>query len=463
MAPSARVCPPPPGWVPGRLRLRDVDPRRQRRDARQASGCAARPTSAPCEKSRAAEARDPEGFRIWTPEIELHGGGGGRPGTARGRYLDPGWLAALSKVGGRAQYTVTFTNSGQASADAAVGMPQGSAAFGPSSSCVAAEESEEEDMLGVMPSESATPGRRGTARKASTRSGTCSKTHPVFLCDKVYTPKCEELGVNANSGIKRFLVNSVPCFCSLTVVNFRDHLLGDRGILGVLPLFRNSRQLRSLNLAGNGIHTTGLRAVVTVFQENNEHLSLAVLDLSRNPIPASCTADLTRLLAQKKNLLMLGLTGTTLPMDKRQRLLRQCLANFEAAEPRAMHEAWNLTREGERFADRDLWIQCGPILMSRSRDAGSYADVESCYQDSLLTGGLTTPGWVTPGGPGGMMAGSLGGMGADGLPSLSRESSTIGLHELPIMTPHASRRDNKVTFSSGFAGGFDDRVTSLLS
>jgi len=185
---------------------------------------------------------------------------------------------------------------------------------------------------------------------------------------KIYKPKCEDLDVKMNSGVKELLMTAPPCFCSLQAVNFRNFLLGNRGVQALWPILRYARALKSLNLAGNDIHDEGARFIITVLEADAANLgkddvgSLVLVDLSKNPITGSLAEDLMRFNDKRKDVLMLGLANTMMPMAKRQRLLRQCLTKFAGVEPHVMLEAWRLANDPRDFVDRELFIQCERIV-----------------------------------------------------------------------------------------------------
>lgn len=204
--------------------------------------------------------------------------------------------------------------------------------------------------------------QRDREKAAMRKRMLCSKEHRVHLRNQVYDPECSELKVNPNSGVKKLLANCDPCFCWLESVSFKNHLLGDRGVLGLLPLLKFCRTLKSLNLAGNGLRSEGLGALVSEFKTPGEHLGLCVLDLSHNPIHGKCFDEILRLVMSKRNLLLFGVQGTTLNFEQRQRLLRQALSNFDAADLAAKREAWEIADSGEYFSDRELWLRASQIL-----------------------------------------------------------------------------------------------------
>eukprot|EP00747_Dinoflagellata_sp_TGD_P167940 gnl/TRDRNA2_/TRDRNA2_193285_c0_seq1.p1 gnl/TRDRNA2_/TRDRNA2_193285_c0~~gnl/TRDRNA2_/TRDRNA2_193285_c0_seq1.p1 ORF type:complete len:634 (-),score=55.52 gnl/TRDRNA2_/TRDRNA2_193285_c0_seq1:156-1970(-) len=203
---------------------------------------------------------------------------------------------------------------------------------------------------------------KASGRGNATSLALCSKNHAAFLRDRVYTPKCWDLRVHANSGVRDLLTYCDPCFCCLTVVSFRNFLLGDRGVLGLLPLFRFSRCLQSVNLSGNLLKGEGVSGVLSAFQEAGHHLNLLICDLSNNPISSPLADELLQFITQRVHVVLLGLAGTSLPQLHRQRLLRQSLSNFSAADPQIMIEAWKLTQDSTMFADRDLWVSCVPFV-----------------------------------------------------------------------------------------------------
>lgn len=188
---------------------------------------------------------------------------------------------------------------------------------------------------------------------------------------KIYKPKCEDLDVKMNSGVKELLMTAPPCFCSLQSVNFRNFLLGNRGVQALWPLLRYARALKSLNLAGNDIHDDGARHILAVL-EADYHVDvggLEVIDLSKNPITGSLAAELMAFNTKRKDVILLGLADTNLPMVKRQKILRQCLTKFAGVEAHVMLEAWRLAADPRDFVDRELFIQCERIVQGTHGEA----------------------------------------------------------------------------------------------
>jgi len=62
--------------------------------------------------------------------------------------------------------------------------------------------------------------------------------------------------------------------------------------------------------------------------------------------------------------MLLGLAGTTLSSMRRQRLLKQCLANLSCADEPMMLEVWRLARHRNNMTDSELWMQCDHLLKS---------------------------------------------------------------------------------------------------
>merc|ERR1712217_476234 len=155
------------------------------------------------------------------------------------------------------------------------------------------------------------------------------------------------------------------CFCNLQVISFRNFFLGDRGLDGLLPLFKFARALRHLSLASNGMREAFLQHLSTALLEPTFLFHLISLDLSHNPISSASMDDLLKLLPQRKGLLLIGLTGTALADTYRQQAMRQILANFARAEKADMLDACQFVGDLDRFADRELWVRCTQVLKER--------------------------------------------------------------------------------------------------
>lgn len=187
----------------------------------------------------------------------------------------------------------------------------------------------------------------------------CSKQHATILKERVYEVECAEQGIRPNSGVSRLLLSCDPCLCWLEEVSFRDLFLGDRGVQGLLPLLKYSRNLRSLNLAGNGLRKDGLLAVVGALRDPDSHNSLCCLELSQNPVHNHCFDGLLGLCTNKENILMLGCVGTNLPPLARARLLKRTMQNFQAADLSEQEKAFRYAESsGESFSDRELFHTC---------------------------------------------------------------------------------------------------------
>eukprot|EP00928_Gymnodinium_smaydae_P049473 TRINITY_DN33204_c0_g1_i1.p1 TRINITY_DN33204_c0_g1~~TRINITY_DN33204_c0_g1_i1.p1 ORF type:complete len:535 (-),score=78.42 TRINITY_DN33204_c0_g1_i1:45-1649(-) len=193
----------------------------------------------------------------------------------------------------------------------------------------------------------------------------CSrKNHPQFLFEKIYTPRCVELGVQINSGVQRKLLYGGGCLCNLESLNVANMLIGDRGIRAVLPLLRSARRLKSLNLSGNRLREAGLRDCLKCLEDPDTCGSLAVLDVSHNPISSPSAPDLVSLLNNRRSILILGMYGTAMPNVRRQHLLRRSLATFAQAPTSEMCQAWQLSSPGSGFSDPEAWVQCASVVES---------------------------------------------------------------------------------------------------
>eukprot|EP00928_Gymnodinium_smaydae_P004044 TRINITY_DN11415_c0_g1_i1.p1 TRINITY_DN11415_c0_g1~~TRINITY_DN11415_c0_g1_i1.p1 ORF type:complete len:595 (-),score=97.87 TRINITY_DN11415_c0_g1_i1:241-2025(-) len=193
----------------------------------------------------------------------------------------------------------------------------------------------------------------------------CSRrNHPQFLFEKVYARRCTELNIHINSGVESILLDSALCFCNLESVNLTNLLLGDRGVLGVLPLFKSARRLKCLNLGGNKIREKGFRELTLQLSDPEVCSLLVVLDVSYNPISSTSATDLVTLLTKRRSILVLGMIGTDMPSVRRQNLLRRTLDSFAQAPTSDMCQAWQLSSPGTGFADSELWVQCASVVES---------------------------------------------------------------------------------------------------
>jgi len=194
-----------------------------------------------------------------------------------------------------------------------------------------------------------------------------SKQHATFLRDHVYIQACTELSVHPNSRVRELLkrCSKWMCFCDLEVVSFRNCLLGDRGLLAMLPLLTFARGLKCLSLIGNGMREASIRQLVAALLEPTNCSSLLVLDLSQNAIPQKGAEWLLRFLPRRRRLLLLGLKDAGLPENLRKQVMMKSLANFVVASPTDMLEAWRLSKDNMRLADRDLWLRCDEIIRKK--------------------------------------------------------------------------------------------------
>ena len=97
-------------------------------------------------------------------------------------------------------------------------------------------------------------------------------------------------------------------FSSITRVDFSYLLIGDHGVLTLVPVLHRLYKLRWLNLAHNGIKNTGLRELVQHCLLT--HPSITHLDLSGNLISKDGGKDLLLLVTRNLNLATLVLEGT---------------------------------------------------------------------------------------------------------------------------------------------------------
>lgn len=225
--------------------------------------------------------------------------------------------------------------------------------------------------------------------KAAKATISCSRQHPAVL-KKHYASECLEKGLHPNSGVSSYVLGCDPCLCGLEVVSFRNLFVGDRGVVALLPLLRYSRNLRSLNLAGNGLRRDGIQTIVGALQEPGEHTtSLCILELSQNPMHRLCFDGLMGLAAARQNILMMGCTGTSLPPWARSRLLKRHMENLMAADPAEQERAFRLADEGgDYFADREL-----------VHNVNSYLE-EVRQEKQLATASILSPGGRRSGSPG---------------------------------------------------------------
>lgn len=196
-------------------------------------------------------------------------------------------------------------------------------------------------------------GQDKTGEQNERRCECSTPLHAVTLRDDVYMGKCSELRVKANSGVLAWLADSNLCTCQLPGGNFKNMLLGNRGVLAVLPLLDCMQSLRSLSLAGNGLRGAGVQAVIAALSSGKMLPQLCVFDLSHNPLSSPSGDSLEPLLNDREDLLFLGLAGTALGSSHRQRLMRHALANFQNAEPSKALEAWHLAAS-TGFSDLEL-------------------------------------------------------------------------------------------------------------
>jgi hypothetical protein len=222
----------------------------------------------------------------------------------------------------------------------------------------------------------------------------CSKGHGERLFRKIYKPKCGDIHVKVNSGVKELLITQPPCFCSLQAVSFRNFLIGNRGVQALWPLLRYARVLKSLNLVGNDIHDTGVQHILQVLEADAQAAGkddiscLLLVDLSRNPITGALVPDLMHFNDARKDVLMLGLADTNMPQQKRQRILRQGLAKFAGVEAHLMLEAWRLARDPLHFFDRQLFLQAERIVESTHGNC-----IFDMQEVSRQPGAKRTVGW----------------------------------------------------------------------
>lgn len=196
----------------------------------------------------------------------------------------------------------------------------------------------------------------------------CSQGHGERLMKKIYKVKCQQVKVKMNSGVQELLLSS-PCFCGLQVINFRNMLIGNRGVRGLWPLLKYARALKSLSLAGNCIHDDGVLYVIHTIEGENKgadhHKSdvggLLVLDLSQNPFSQVVAPEIARFYEARKDVLLLGLAKTPVPTARRQHILRQGLQKFANSPPHLMLEAWRLAKAAE-FVDFEFFSQCERVV-----------------------------------------------------------------------------------------------------
>jgi len=191
--------------------------------------------------------------------------------------------------------------------------------------------------------------------------------HMLTLRDGVYVASCKQQRVKANSGVLSWFSGSDRCICLQEGGSFNNLLLGNRGILSVLPLLECMKALKHLSLNGNGLRDAGIRAVVSTLSGEEALPQLCVLDLSHNPLSMASADQIEPVIESRERLLLLGLTGTSLSGGQRQQLMSKALTNFENAAPDEALEAWRLAASAG-FADQ-AWYSAHAKALQNSPTA----------------------------------------------------------------------------------------------
>eukprot|EP00929_Paragymnodinium_shiwhaense_P052750 TRINITY_DN2641_c0_g1_i4.p1 TRINITY_DN2641_c0_g1~~TRINITY_DN2641_c0_g1_i4.p1 ORF type:complete len:678 (+),score=164.75 TRINITY_DN2641_c0_g1_i4:237-2270(+) len=261
------------------------------------------------------------------------------------------------------------------------------------------------------------------------------RNHAKYLRDRIYSKRCQELGLRTNSGVDKYLLSNPVCFCNLEIVNMRDLLLGDRGVQGILPLLRSARRLRSFNLAGNCLRELGVEKLSQALLDPGTVLKLCCLDLSKNPLSSASAGDLQHLVTKRQSVLLLGLKNTDLPMLRRQSLVRSCMARLAETEPLEMCEVWKMASPEYNFQDTDLWVKCGALVEQYSgvKEAAEAAEQNDSkarktlnkVRSSILADFQKLQTHQTPGGP--RMAGPLTKMQSESFLDLGAMMASMGM------------------------------------
>jgi hypothetical protein len=186
----------------------------------------------------------------------------------------------------------------------------------------------------------------------------CKRDHRNYLRDKVYVNKCAMQKVSCNTGILNLITISEPCFCRVNTLSFKNLYVGDRGVASVIEVLNENHYLKCVNLAGNGIHQEGCARLAGCFADPDMHAELRAVDLSNNPLCQVSVEPLLRLVSTKRNVILIGMAGTSIPMESREQLLRRCIQNAEALQAVSeVEEALQLADHGtssftDEFGDR---------------------------------------------------------------------------------------------------------------
>jgi len=204
------------------------------------------------------------------------------------------------------------------------------------------------------------PRQSRVSRRARMLRYMCPKTHRDYLRDKVYSAKCLEHDCRRNTGVLDLVTKSDPCFCRLNTISFKNFYLGDRGVVALLSLLGENHYLKSLNLAGNGLHYDGCVALTTTLKDPDAYTDLRAVDVSCNPLCAKSFHCLKALVVAKRNLVLLGTAETSLPMHMRNILIACVLKNARSCPREDLDEAFSLadggtSREFDYFHDRHAW------------------------------------------------------------------------------------------------------------
>jgi hypothetical protein len=164
----------------------------------------------------------------------------------------------------------------------------------------------------------------------------------------IYMRTCLLLNCRPNSKLMTHL-HLQNCF-EVTVLDFSQNFLGDRGILCCLSVIRQSFKMRTLKLASNGIRNQGAIALAMALRK---HPNVTDVDLSKNAISDTGGRALLVLLKQNRRVRRLELDGKLEPRLRLQ-IKAQAAKNQQWVETKATVKATKKRRGKVRAAGESM-------------------------------------------------------------------------------------------------------------
>lgn len=164
-----------------------------------------------------------------------------------------------------------------------------------------------------------------------------------------YGATCGKLGLSKpNSKIARELSSELPALLTAKEICFRGNYLGERGMMALLPLLCRNHSFQLLDLAGNGLRSEAVSALVEVLllePHRSQRRRPFTVDLSDNPIASLGFDSLHNLVSKNPRVVQVDLSKTPVRGSLRVKLEKRLEANRRVLRDEVVASSLRLAEE----------------------------------------------------------------------------------------------------------------------